>query len=121
VKLRDWDSGDSGEIHSAMLQERPESAMPEMPSVSLHHQLPRFVDALLRLWRSVRVRRRPRALTLCETVSLGDKRYVAVVQFEQRRFLLGVTAQSVALLQALEDAPPPGAGANHAGNTEESF
>jgi flagellar biogenesis protein FliO len=84
--------------------------MPEAPSFSLHRQLPRFVHALRRWFHSVRLRRRQHALTLCETVSLGDKRYVAVVQFERQRFLLGVTPQSVALLQTLGEAATHAAG-----------
>ena len=91
------------------------------PNVSLHYQLPRFVDAMLRLLRSVRIRRRERALTLCETVSLGDKRYVAVVQFERQRFLLGVTPQSVALLQTLDEATPCGTNEKQAGNSGDTL
>jgi len=56
-------------------------------------------------------RRRPRRkLRLCETLALGERRFLAVVEFERQRFLIGGTASSVALLSRLsarpEAAPP---------------
>jgi len=42
--------------------------------------------------------RKPRRLELCETLSLGDKRFVAVVRFEDQHFLIGGAVNSVALL-----------------------
>jgi hypothetical protein len=45
--------------------------------------------------------RRPRRLHLRDTVCLGEKRFVAVVEFEDRRFLLGGAANSVSLLAHL--------------------
>jgi flagellar biogenesis protein FliO len=71
------------------------------PMDSLHQHTLRIAERLRQFFRSVSVRRRQRALRLCETVSLGDKRFVAVVQFERQRFLLGVTPHSVSLLQAV--------------------
>ncbi len=47
--------------------------------------------------------RSPRQLRLCETLSLGERRFVAVVQVGQTRFLLGGTPQSLALLARLPD------------------
>jgi flagellar biogenesis protein FliO len=49
-------------------------------------------------------RRAPRSLRLRESLSLGDRRFVAVVEFEQSRFLVGGTSTSVVLLAALENA-----------------
>jgi flagellar biogenesis protein FliO len=49
---------------------------------------------------------RPRRLRLCETLPLGERRFVAVVEFEQARFLLGGTSSSVVLLARLADARP---------------
>lgn len=48
-------------------------------------------------WRS----RPERQLRLCETLTLGERRFVAVVQFRQEQFLIGGTANSVALLAQL--------------------
>jgi len=50
-------------------------------------------------------RRPPRRLRLCESVPLGDRRFVAVVEFENSRFLLGGTAGSLVLLARLKDGP----------------
>jgi flagellar biogenesis protein FliO len=53
----------------------------------------------------IRVNRR-RALRLCETLSLGEKRLVAVVEFDNQRFLLAATQQNITLLQSLGPARP---------------
>ncbi|HTW57920.1 MAG TPA: flagellar biosynthetic protein FliO [Terriglobales bacterium] len=50
-------------------------------------------------------RRAPRRLRLCESLPLGERRFVAVVEFEGSRFLLGGTASSLVLLARL---PEPG-------------
>jgi len=59
----------------------------------------------------VKVRRRTRSLQLCEALSLGERRFLMVVQFEGRRFLIGATNQSISLLERLDDrghaAPDP--------------
>jgi flagellar biogenesis protein FliO len=57
---------------------------------------------------SVSIQRRPRRLHLCETLSLGEKRLLAVVEYEDQRFLLAATAEHISLLQALgtSDAKP---------------
>ncbi len=66
--------------------------------------LERFLD----LVKSVRIERRQRRLRLCESLALGDKRSVAVVQFEEQRFLLGISSSGVSLLQNLGPAPSSG-------------
>ena len=57
--------------------------------------------------RKVKVRRRERSLRLCETLPLGERRFVMVVQFEQRRFLIGTTNQSISLLERLDERVDP--------------
>ena len=53
----------------------------------------------------VRLRRRSeKRLRLCENLALGDRRFVAVVQYEQTRFLLGGTASSLVVLARLGEA-----------------
>jgi hypothetical protein len=54
-------------------------------------------------WQRIRQlsRRTPRQLRLCESLPLGERRFVAVVQFEQSRFLLGGTSASLVLLAQL--------------------
>lgn len=76
---------------------------------------PSFPDSwLTRCWfvlaellRSVKVRRRERAFRLCETLPLGEKRFLAVVQFEQKRFLIGATSNAITLLDRLDCAASP--------------
>ena len=52
-----------------------------------------------RVWRLGQ--RAPRRLRLCESLPLGDRRFLAVVEFEAERFLVGGTASSVVLLSRL--------------------
>lgn len=52
----------------------------------------------------LRARWRPRParqLRLCETLGLGERRFLAVVQFEQQRFLIAGTGTAVAMLAQL--------------------
>lgn len=48
---------------------------------------------------------RNRGLRLCESLSLGDKRILAIVECDRQRFLLAATPQSISLLQTLGPAP----------------
>ncbi|MGA7216958.1 MAG: flagellar biosynthetic protein FliO [Candidatus Sulfotelmatobacter sp.] len=61
---------------------------------------------LLALWeRVLRLgRRAPRRLRLCESLPLGERRFVAVVEFDETRFLVGGTPSSLVLLSRLENA-----------------
>jgi flagellar biogenesis protein FliO len=54
----------------------------------------RIVAALSRL----KISRAKKDLRICETVSLGDKRLLAIVEFEGHRLLIGATTQSIVLL-----------------------
>jgi flagellar biogenesis protein FliO len=62
-------------------------------------------SVISKLSRYVRVQPKKKNLVLCETVSLGEKRFVAVVQFENERFLVGGSNASVSLLSRLENVP----------------
>jgi flagellar biogenesis protein FliO len=44
-----------------------------------------------------------RRLRLCETLSLGEKRFLAILECDHRTYLLAGTPDSVALLQCLDD------------------
>ena len=58
--------------------------------------------AMIMSWgRKVSVRRRNNRMQLCETLSLGDRRFLAVVLVEQQKFLVGGAPNSVALLAKL--------------------
>jgi flagellar biogenesis protein FliO len=54
---------------------------------------------------------------LSETLSLGEKRFLAVVQFQQQEFLVGGTGSSIALLAKLNgpEAPEKHQDAQHVG------
>ena len=61
-----------------------------------------------RIWleRAARLRSQsPRRLRLLESLSLGERRFVALIELEQSRFLLGGTASSLVLLARLEPKP----------------
>src|SRR5215475_818236 len=66
----------------------------------------RCITHLATLLRRVRVRKTPRSLQICETLSLGDRRVLLVVQVERRRLLIGATNQSIALLDRLDEQSP---------------
>jgi len=59
---------------------------------------------LQRHFAAVRIQRRDRHLRLCESISLGDKRVVALLQLDSQRFLIAATPQNICLLQALGPA-----------------
>ena len=74
--------------------------------------LPPNGTVFLRLWtffrtlaRSVQVGRRARLLRLEETLPLGEKRFLAIVHFGNRRFLIAATNQSISLLDRLDSTP----------------
>jgi flagellar biogenesis protein FliO len=71
------------------------------------------------LWRRARVlwgyvrrfgRRPPRRLRLCESLPLGERRFVAVIEFERSRFLVGGTSAALVLLAELGAKSDLGAG-----------
>lgn len=67
----------------------------------------RLLIAVRNTLRKVKVRRQKRSLRLCETLPLGERRFLMVVQFERRRFLIGATNQSISLLDRLDDRGHP--------------
>ncbi len=62
-------------------------------------------------------RRAPRRLRLCESLPLGERRFVAVIEFERSRFLVGGTSASLVLLAKLDSAGSVG---HSGGDTEAS-
>jgi len=65
--------------------------------------------------------RRPRRLRLCESLPLGERRFVAVIEFDQARFLVGGTSGSLVLLSRLEDEGPGHASEPVAGSGQEEL
>jgi flagellar biogenesis protein FliO len=68
-----------------------------------------FGERALRWWERWRrmgwraIRRAPKRLRLCESLPLGERRFVAVVEFDAARFLVGGTGSSLVLLSRLPD------------------
>jgi flagellar biogenesis protein FliO len=48
----------------------------------------------------VRVQKKLRALRIEETLALGERRFLAVVRWENETLLVGVTPQAITLLEA---------------------
>ncbi len=73
-----------------------------------------WVTAVKNLWRwsrrAVEIRK-PRRLRVCETLSLGDRRFLAVIEFDRQEFLVGGTGSSLELMARLQQgrviAEPP--------------
>jgi flagellar biogenesis protein FliO len=61
-----------------------------------------FFSFLNRIASLASVRRRERRLRLCEMLSLGEKRFVAVVEYGPEKFLLAGTPQNISLLKRLD-------------------
>jgi flagellar biogenesis protein FliO len=62
----------------------------------------RFASFLNGLTSLASARRRERRLRLCEILSLGEKRFIAVVEYGQEKFLLAGTPQNISLLKSLD-------------------
>jgi flagellar biogenesis protein FliO len=77
-----------------------------MQTEALRFSSSEFRTRLVTLWgRLLRISRgRPKCLRLCESLALGERRFVAVVEFEKERFLLGGTPSSLVLLSRLGDS-----------------
>jgi hypothetical protein len=61
------------------------------------------VSAAIQGW--FRSQQSKKRLRVCETVSLGEKRFIAVVEVDGDQFLVGGSSSSVAMLAHLEPQP----------------
>ncbi|MGO9339054.1 MAG: flagellar biosynthetic protein FliO [Terracidiphilus sp.] len=71
------------------------------------------ISGLARIWswlHSKYTKTTAKRLRLSEVVSLGDKRFVALVKVEDREFLVGGAASGLSLLAQLEKTSEPGNG-----------
>ena len=69
--------------------------------VRARRKLRKLLTQLRSRLRSVNIARPQRRLKLCESLSLGEKRVIAVVQFDRQRFLIGASANSISVLSTL--------------------
>jgi flagellar biogenesis protein FliO len=60
-----------------------------------------LVARIRAVFSNVNIQRRPRTLKLCETLSLGEKRLLLLVECENQRFLVAATPQNISLIQTL--------------------
>lgn len=58
------------------------------------------VDGIAVTLRKVRVQKKARTLRLEETLPLGERRFLAVVRWRDEKLLLGVTPQTITLLES---------------------
>ncbi len=61
--------------------------------------------ALKNIWQWTRravTARKTRRLRVCETLSLGERRFLAVIEFDRQEFLVGGTGNSLELLAQLQ-------------------
>ena len=72
-----------------------------MKPIPLVEALRTALKHLLNLGQKFSVQRRKNNIHLCETLSLGEKRFLAVVLVEQQKFLVGGAGNSVNLLAKL--------------------
>jgi hypothetical protein len=79
---------------------RPAFGVPD----TLLERILRWIGAAFRrVTGTLRVQRNAKTMRLCETVSLGEKRFLAIVQVDEERILIGGSASSVALLTRLPE------------------
>ncbi len=58
-----------------------------------------ILEAVARGIRQIHVRRKIHNLRLQETLALGDKRFLAVIEWNNEKLLIGVTAHTITLLE----------------------
>jgi flagellar biogenesis protein FliO len=80
----------------------------ETEAASDVHTLPERAGAttVTKIWewvQRVAKSRRSRRLRVCETLSLGERRFLAIVEFDQEEFLVGGGGNSLELLARLHE------------------
>jgi Flagellar biosynthesis protein, FliO len=75
-----------------------------VPNSTIGKSAWRTLQKILSRLRRRCVERSMKKLRVSESVSLGEKRFVAILQVENRKYLIGGGAANVALLTQLEDA-----------------
>lgn len=79
---------------------------------------PRMLEAMLSALgrlagtaKNIHRRRTERSMRLCETLSLGDRRTLALVCVEREKLLVGAAGSSITLLARFPEAKPRDSGA----------
>jgi hypothetical protein len=78
---------------------------PAPPPIRLYFVFEQGLATLRRAWKWMhersKLQRKSRKLRVCESAQLGDKKFVALIQADGQRFLIGGTSTSISLLAAL--------------------
>lgn len=69
-----------------------------------------IASAVRQLFSRVSIRRRDRQLRLSETLPLGDRRFLAIVECRGKEYLVGCTGSSISLLSTLSPKNDSAAG-----------
>jgi len=77
-------------------------AMTNAPRNGIAGTLIDCARAVGRLLGQVRIHRRERMMRVCESLQLGDRRFLAIVEVDRERLLIAGTAQNITLLQKLD-------------------
>lgn len=85
---------------------RPDLPAWNTPGTLLERSLHFVVAACRHVAEGFKTPRKAKAMRLCETISLGEKRFLAIVQVDEERILIGGSASSVALLTRLAEKEP---------------
>lgn len=80
-----------------------QESMSQGAAASILHSFRLVLGRLGAFSRQVIQRRHPRRLQLCETVSLGNRGFVAVIGYQEQRFLVGGNSSSIVLLAHLQE------------------
>lgn len=72
-----------------------------------HSRLATIWSRLGRYWRLIRVERAPRRLRVRETLEIGEKRQLLLVDADGRQFLIGAAGNCLTLLAELEASTLP--------------
>jgi len=75
----------------------------DVPGTLLERILRLVAAAFRHVTGTLKTQRNAKAMRLCETVSLGEKRFLAIVQVDEERILIGGSASSIALLTRLPE------------------
>jgi flagellar biogenesis protein FliO len=87
----------AGDINSSIATNQPASLFQTLGK--------QFLSNISWALKRIKVQPNRKTLRLCENLSLGEKRFVAVIQVESERFLIGGAAGSVSLLTRLQEMP----------------
>jgi flagellar biogenesis protein FliO len=74
------------------------TAMPADTAVQLPNPLAQFFRAAFQRFSRPALWKRRRELHICETLSLGNRNFLAVVSYQDQRFLIAGTPSSISLL-----------------------